>query len=94
MTSYIQGTRLEYDLMKLFRDKGYYVDRSAGSHGLSDLIVITKKKILLKAKKHEKLREQESEEELCSLAKTKNKIIEVYSAGIVRNDLEKSFCRI
>jgi len=38
MKSYIKGRRLEYKVKKLLEDKGYYVIRSAGSHGSADLI--------------------------------------------------------
>jgi len=38
--SYVRGRRFEYYVMKKLEDLGYYVVRSAGSHGTFDLIAI------------------------------------------------------
>lgn len=40
MNNYRRGVRLERELMKRFEGYGYYVMRSAGSHGDFDLITI------------------------------------------------------
>jgi len=34
---YIKGRRFEYRVKKYFEEKGYYVIRSAGSHGIFGL---------------------------------------------------------
>lgn len=49
MTKVNKGIRYEYQIKDLLTDEGYYVIRSAGSHGLFDLIAInvSEKKILL-----------------------------------------------
>lgn len=48
-TLYEQGRNKEYSVMKKLRRDGYYAIRSAGSHGLFDVIAIDheKKEILL-----------------------------------------------
>lgn len=40
--SYIRGTKLERDIVTLFKDKGYASWRSAGSHGFADVIITRK----------------------------------------------------
>lgn len=45
MTRYTQGTGLEYDIMFMLKRSGYYVMRSAGSHGIVDLIAWWKNQI-------------------------------------------------
>jgi len=37
MTNYTRGRALEYKVKKIMEDKGYFVIRSAGSHGPVDL---------------------------------------------------------
>lgn len=36
--NYLRGRRFEYERMKFYREKGYEVLRSAGSHGDFDLV--------------------------------------------------------
>jgi len=38
--SYKKGLKFEYEIKQLFESAGYYVMRSAGSHGIFDLIAI------------------------------------------------------
>lgn len=40
--AYRRGRRFEWDVRKLFRKAGYVAIRSAGSHGVADLIVCRK----------------------------------------------------
>lgn len=40
--SYIRGTKLERDIVTLFKKQGYASWRSAGSHGFADVIVTRK----------------------------------------------------
>ena len=40
--NYVQGRAFEYKIATLFRRKGYYVVRSAGSHGPADLVAVKK----------------------------------------------------
>ena len=39
---YVRGRAFEYNIATVFRRKGYYVMRSAGSHGPADLIAVKK----------------------------------------------------
>jgi len=39
---YVRGRAFEYKIATIFRRKGYYVMRSAGSHGPADLIAVKK----------------------------------------------------
>lgn len=48
---YIRGANFERKIKKQFEEKGYYVMRSAGSHGAADLIAIKKNQITLADKK-------------------------------------------
>jgi len=41
VTNYRTGVRLEYRAMELLRRRGWYVVRSAGSHGRADLIALS-----------------------------------------------------
>ena len=52
MTNYKSGRYFEYELKKRYEKQGAYVIRSAGSHGLADLIVIyrDKKPLLVQVK--------------------------------------------
>ena len=38
--SYLRGRRLEWDVQKLFKEAGFACMRTAGSHGLADLVVV------------------------------------------------------
>ena len=38
MSNYVRGRAYEYEVVKLFKDAGYKVVRTAGSHGEFDLI--------------------------------------------------------
>ena len=51
--NYVSGRALEYKIAILFRRKGYFVVRSAGSHGAADLVAVKrgKKPLLIQAKK-------------------------------------------
>jgi Holliday junction resolvase len=40
--NYVKGRAFEYKIATLFRRKGYYVVRSAGSYGPSDLVAVKK----------------------------------------------------
>jgi len=40
MTNYTKGRAFEYEVKKFYEDKGYTVFRTAGSHGLVDIIAI------------------------------------------------------
>jgi len=40
MTSYKKGYQFEREVFRLFQSAGYYVIRSAGSHGLFDLVAV------------------------------------------------------
>ena len=51
---YKKGRRLEYRVMKELKEKGYYPIRSAGSHGIIDLVGISSKNIVLIQVKSEK----------------------------------------
>lgn len=53
MTSYTRGRDFEYRIVNGFRAKGIYATRTAGSHGIFDVIAIDikKKKIYLKQAK-------------------------------------------
>ena len=46
-TNYQKGYRLERKAVKELRDKGYYVVRSAGSHGAVDLVAFNAQEIIL-----------------------------------------------
>ena len=46
-TNYQRGYRLERLAVKQLRDKGYYVVRSAGSHGAVDLVAFNRQEIIL-----------------------------------------------
>jgi Restriction endonuclease len=39
--NYLKGRRFEYAIMKSFREDGYDVSRTAGSHGKFDIIAIS-----------------------------------------------------
>lgn len=39
-SNYIAGRKFEYDRLKFYKEAGYTTFRTAGSHGLFDLIVI------------------------------------------------------
>lgn len=45
-SNYRRGVRLEYLLMNQLRAKGYKVTRSAGSHGLIDVIAWNKDEVI------------------------------------------------
>lgn len=38
--NYVSGRNFEYRVATIFRRKGYYVTRSAGSHGVADLVAV------------------------------------------------------
>lgn len=60
MNSYIKGRRYEYEVKKILTRLGYIVLRSAGSHGLFDLIAIhpiTKNVIFIQVKKEKRIDE-------------------------------------
>lgn len=38
--NYINGRNFEYKVKKIWEDQGYYVIRSAGSHGIADLVAL------------------------------------------------------
>lgn len=40
--NYVRGRAFEYNIATLMRRKGYFVIRSAGSHGVSDLVAMKK----------------------------------------------------
>lgn len=40
--SYLRGRKLEWDIQKLFKDKGYSAMRTSGSHGFADVIITRK----------------------------------------------------
>jgi Holliday junction resolvase len=40
--NYIKGRNREYKAMKILEDGGYYCSRSAGSHGMWDIIAFNK----------------------------------------------------
>lgn len=42
MTNYSRGRNFEYEVMKLCEKAGYTVFRTAGSHGIADVIAIRK----------------------------------------------------
>jgi len=42
--NYTVGRNFEYAIATFFRRKGYFVTRSAGSHGIADLVAIKQKK--------------------------------------------------
>ena len=46
-TSYRKGVRLEYELKELLEADGFFVVRSAGSHGPADLVALKDGEILL-----------------------------------------------
>ena len=46
MHPYKKGRQFEYVVKKKFEKRGYYVVRSAGSHGVFDLIAIKKGEVL------------------------------------------------
>jgi hypothetical protein len=73
MTRYEQGSRLEYDVAFMLRDREYYVIRSAGSHGIVDLVAIWEGTLLfIQCKKKEKqFREKQLLIDLCE----KHKIV-------------------
>lgn len=75
MTQYERGTKLERDLQHRWEYHGYYVMRSAGSHGLADLIHVGKGYVwLIQCKLHDKLRDKEREEELMKIERPYNVI--------------------
>ena len=45
--NYVQGRAFEYKVVTIFRRKGYFVVRSAGSHGVADLVAHKKGKVPL-----------------------------------------------
>lgn len=47
MSNYEAGRRLEYEVRDRFRELGYHVLRTAGSHGFYDLVAIKEEQILL-----------------------------------------------
>lgn len=46
MTKYDAGRRLEYDTMKHLKENGYETFRSAGSHGIADVIAFKPGQVL------------------------------------------------
>lgn len=44
---YVSGRAFEYRVRDFFSRRGYYVTRSAGSHGIGDLICLKKGHILM-----------------------------------------------
>jgi Holliday junction resolvase len=46
MTYYTVGRSYEYKIMNEYRNLGYYVIRSAGSHGLFDLVAFNENEII------------------------------------------------
>lgn len=40
--NYVKGRAYEYKIATIFRRKGYYVIRAAGSHGSADLVAVKK----------------------------------------------------
>jgi Holliday junction resolvase len=73
MTQYERGTKLERDLQHLWEYRGWYVMRSAGSHGLADLAVVQDSQVfLVQCKLHNKLRDKEREKELKHIPKPVN----------------------
>ena len=40
MTKYQKGAKYEYKTMVEYKEKGYYCIRSAGSHGIVDIVAI------------------------------------------------------
>ena len=40
--SYLRGRKLEWDIQRLFKDKGYSAMRTSGSHGFADVIITRK----------------------------------------------------
>lgn len=53
MTTYQKGYHYELKMATYFRRRGYFVTRSAGSHGVADLVAIKKGKrpLLIQCKK-------------------------------------------
>ena len=47
MSRYAKGRRIEYEIMYMMQKKGYYVIRSAGSHGMIDVVAIRKGEVRL-----------------------------------------------
>jgi Holliday junction resolvase len=50
---YVKGRTFEYKIATIFRRKGYYVVRAAGSHGPADLVAVKRKQrvIFIQCKK-------------------------------------------
>lgn len=40
--SYLRGRKLEWEIQKLFKDRGYSAMRTSGSHGFADVIITRK----------------------------------------------------
>ena len=60
--SYIKGRNFEYRVKKYYENKGYYVIRSAGSHGIFDLIAISNTKVLgIQCRVNKKIKKDEIE---------------------------------
>ena len=38
--NYERGRRFEYEIMEIFRNAGYTVLRTAGSHGFADVVLV------------------------------------------------------
>ena len=51
--NYVKGRTFEYKIATIFRRKGYYVVRAAGSHGPADLVAVKQKQrvIFIQCKK-------------------------------------------
>ena len=47
MTNYNKGRAFEYKVKQLLEERGFYVVRSAGSHGIVDLVAIGKEQVNL-----------------------------------------------
>jgi hypothetical protein len=54
MTNYEKGRRGEYQIIKLLKSAGYDANRTAGSHGMYDVIAVNKTSVrLIQAKINE-----------------------------------------
>ena len=82
--SYLSGRRFEYKIAKHFKEEGYSVTRSSGSHGCADLIARNDNEILFIQCKHGcELTKKESQ-------KFKNARIGWQSAKTYKQKLDKT----
>jgi len=81
---YIKGRNFEYQIKKMLERDGYYVIRSAGSHGAFDLVAIKGNEVKLFQLKNVRSRKKMSSEIFCITVKEYLKNKKYYKGKIIR----------